>query len=86
MTPQTVFQWFAPPEFARVDLRQRARALWIVSWPFFAVVTVLLGIAVLVEPPTLVRRATTVVALAAIRCSTLMTFISGSYAISCRSQ
>jgi signal transduction histidine kinase len=62
MTPQSIFQWFAPPDFARVDLRHRARALWIVSWPFFAVVTVLLGIAVLVEPHTLVRRATTVAA------------------------
>jgi len=62
MTAQSIFQWFAPPEFARVDLRHRARALWIVSWPFFAVITVLLGIAALVEPHTLVRRATTVVA------------------------
>jgi signal transduction histidine kinase len=62
MTPQSIFQWFGPPEFARADLRHRARALWIVSWPFFAVVTVLLGIAVLVEPHTLVRRATTVAA------------------------
>lgn len=57
-----IFQWFAPPDFARADLRHRARALWIVSWPFFGVVTVLLGIAVLVEPHTLVRRATTIAA------------------------
>jgi signal transduction histidine kinase len=62
MTPQSIFQWFAPPEFARADLRHRARALWIVSWPFFIVVTVLLGIAVLVEPYTLARRATTIAA------------------------
>jgi signal transduction histidine kinase len=62
MTPQSIIQWFAPPEFARADLRHRARAFWIVSWPFFAVVTVLLAIAVLVEPQTLVRRATTVAA------------------------
>jgi signal transduction histidine kinase len=62
MTPQSIFRWFGPPEFARADLRHRARALWIVSWPFFAVVTVLLGIAVLVEPHTLVRRATTIAA------------------------
>ena len=60
MTPQSVFQWFAPPELPRSDLRQRARALWLVSWPFFAVVTVLLAIAVLVDPQTLVRRATTI--------------------------
>jgi signal transduction histidine kinase len=62
MTPQSIIQWFGPPEFARADLQHRARALWIVSWPFFAVVTVLLGIAVLVEPQTFVRRATTIVA------------------------
>ena len=62
MTPQLIFEWFAPPELARADLRHRARALWIVSWPFFAVVTVLLGIAVLVEPDTLARRATTIAA------------------------
>ena len=62
MTPQSIFQWFGPPEFARADLRYRARALWIVSWPFFVVVTMLLGIAVLVEPYTLVRRATTIAA------------------------
>jgi len=60
MTPQSIFHWFGPPEFARADLRHRARALWIVCWPFFVVVTVLLGIAVLVEPGTLARRATTV--------------------------
>jgi signal transduction histidine kinase len=33
-----------------------------VSWPFFAVVTALLGIAVVVDPHTLVRRATTIAA------------------------
>src|SRR5438270_13133395 len=62
MSSQSFFHWFAPPEYARTDLRRPARALWIVSWPFFAVVTVLLGIAVLVEPHTLARRATTVAA------------------------
>src|SRR4051812_19714100 len=62
MTPQLIFEWCAPPKLARADLRHRARALWIVSWPFFAVVTILLGIAVLIDPNTLVRRATTVAA------------------------
>jgi signal transduction histidine kinase len=62
MTTQSILQWFAPPELARADLRHRARALWMVSWPFFTVVAVLLGIAVLVEPHTLLRRATTVAA------------------------
>jgi signal transduction histidine kinase len=59
---QSIFRWFAPPELSRPDLRSRARALWIVSWPFFVVVTVVLGIAVLVEPHTLARRLTTIVA------------------------
>jgi signal transduction histidine kinase len=62
LTPQSIFRWFAPPELSRPDLRRRARALWIVSWPFFAVVTVVIGIAVLVEPHTLARRGTTVAA------------------------
>ena len=62
MTPQSIVQWFGPPEFARADLKFRARGLWIVSWPFFAVVAVLLGIAVLVDPHTLDRRITTVLA------------------------
>jgi signal transduction histidine kinase len=60
LTPQSIVQWFAPPELARPDLRQRARSLWILSWPLFVLVTVLLGIAVLVEPDTVARRATTV--------------------------
>jgi len=62
MTTQSIVRWFAPPEFARVDLRNSARALWIVSWPFFVVIAVLLGIGALVEPDTLMRRATTVAA------------------------
>ena len=48
------------------DLRRHARALWIVSWPFFAVVAAVLGIAVIVEPDTLMRRATTVAAVGAL--------------------
>jgi len=62
MTTQSIVQWFGPPEFARVDLRNRARALWIVSWPLLVVVAVLLALGVLVEPETLVRRATTLAA------------------------
>jgi signal transduction histidine kinase len=46
----------------RVDLRSHARALWLVSWPFFAVVAAVLGISVFIEPHTLARRATTVIA------------------------
>jgi signal transduction histidine kinase len=56
----SILNWFAPPHLSRPDLRRRARALWIVSWPFFAVVAVALTIAVLVEPETLVRRLTTI--------------------------
>jgi len=62
MNTPSIVHWFAPPRFASADLRHRARALWLVSWPFFAVVTVLLSIAVVVEPGTLARRATTVAA------------------------
>ena len=62
MTSPSIVRWFTPPELACPDLRQRARALWLATWPFFAVVTVLLGIAVLVEPETLPRRVTTVAA------------------------
>ncbi len=62
MTTQAIIHWFGPPEFARLDLRNRARALWIVSWPFFIVVAVVLGLAAIVEPETLVRRATTIAA------------------------
>jgi signal transduction histidine kinase len=62
MFAKEIFYWFAPPELPRADLRSRARALWIVSWPFFAVVAIALGIAVAVEPGTLARRAVTVAA------------------------
>jgi signal transduction histidine kinase len=62
MTTPSIVRWFAPPQFASADLRHRARALWLVSWPFFAVLTVLLAISVVVDPSTLTRRATTVAA------------------------
>ena len=57
-----ILHWFAPPEPARGELRSHARALWLVTWPFFAVVAAVLAAAVLVEPHTLARRATTVTA------------------------
>jgi signal transduction histidine kinase len=57
-----ILHWLAPPELLPNDLRRRARSLWIASWPFFVGVTAVLGIAVLVEPETMVRRATTVAA------------------------
>jgi signal transduction histidine kinase len=62
MISPSIVHWFGPPDLSPADLRNRARALWIVSWPFFAVVTVVLGIAVLVEPHTLGRRAVTIAA------------------------
>lgn len=52
--------WFSAPHLSRPDLRRRARSLWAVSWSFLAVVTAVLAIAVLVEPGTLARRATTI--------------------------
>lgn len=63
---KSLLGWFAPPELSRPDLRRRARSLWIVSWPFFAVVAIVLAIAVLVEPDTLARRATTIMAVGAL--------------------
>src|SRR6478752_8858584 len=66
LTPQSIVQWFAPPELPRPDLRERARSLWILSWPLFGVISVLLTIAVLVEPYTAGRRATTIIAVGAL--------------------
>src|SRR5688572_16870677 len=66
LTQRSVFGWFGPPDLAHPDLARRARSLWIVSWPFFAVVTVVLAVSVLVEPHTLARRATTVAAVGAL--------------------
>ena len=66
LSPWSILRWFAPPDLARSDLRRRARAVWIVSWPFFAVLTMVLGIAVLVEPHTLARRAITIAAVGAL--------------------
>lgn len=62
MTAQSIYRWFAPADLSRPDLSRRARALWIVSWPFFAVIVVMLAIGALVEPNTLGRRATTIAA------------------------
>ncbi len=59
-TRPLMFHWFAVPELSRADLQNSARALWIVSWPFVAIITAVLGIAVLVEPSTLARRAVTI--------------------------
>jgi signal transduction histidine kinase len=66
LIPQAIARWFAPPTLPHPDLRRHARALWIVSWPFFAVVAVVLGIAVLVEPQTLARRSVTVASVGAL--------------------
>ena len=52
--------WLAPPDLPRADLRRRARSLWLLSWPLFVVVAVLLTIAAGVEPGTGMRRATTI--------------------------
>jgi signal transduction histidine kinase len=66
MITQSIYRWFAPADLSPPDLQRHARALWIVSWPFFAVVVVMLGIGVIVEPHTLARRATTVAAVGAL--------------------
>src|SRR3982751_6495957 len=59
-----LLSWFAPPELPSLELRQKARSLWIVSWPFLAVVVAMLALAVMANPATLSRRATTVAAVA----------------------
>ena len=59
---RSTLRWFDVPHLATPALRRRARTVWMASWPFFGVVAVVLGIAVLVDPPTLARRATTVAA------------------------
>jgi signal transduction histidine kinase len=61
-----ILRWFGPPELPHPDLRRRAHALWIVSWPFFAVVTIVLAIAVAVEPDTFLRRLITISAVGAL--------------------
>ena len=66
VAPRSVFRWFGPPDLSHPDLRRGARALWVASWPFFAVVTVMLGVAVLLEPQTLGRRAITIAAVGAL--------------------
>ena len=66
MSSPAIVRWFGPPNLERPDLRRRAYALWLVSWPFFAVVAVVLSMAVLVEPGTLARRATTIGAVGAL--------------------
>lgn len=53
-------RWIAPPRLATRDLTRRAHTLWIIKWPFFAVVAVVLSIAVAVQPETLARRAITI--------------------------
>jgi len=66
VTQPSLFRWFAPPSLARPDLRRRAWALWIASWPFLAVVTLVLAGAVLVEPHTLARRSVTIAVVGAL--------------------
>lgn len=67
-------KWFGAPELPQPELRRHARTLWLVSWPFFAVVMALLTIGVIVEPATLARRATTIAAVGAL--TTLLHIIS----------
>ena len=59
-----MFSWFAPPLLTTPEATRRAHSLWVVSWPFLAVVAVILSIAVLVQPETLERRAVTISATA----------------------
>ena len=60
LSSSLILRWFAPPDLSQPDLRRAARALWNMSWPFIGVVTLLLGVAVLIEPDTLARRSVTI--------------------------
>ena len=60
LSPSLILRWFAPPDLSQPDLRRAAHALWKMSWPFIGVVTLLLGVAVLIEPDTLARRSVTI--------------------------
>ncbi len=62
MASTSMLQRSARFDLARIDRRGQARALSIVSWRVFIVLTVLLGFGVLLEPETLVRRAITLAA------------------------
>jgi signal transduction histidine kinase len=67
-SPQAVLRWFSIPDLPRPDLQRHARALWLVSWPLLAIVVISLAAAVLVEPSTFARRATTAAAVAVLVC------------------
>lgn len=66
LTASLIPRWFSPPNLSEPDLRRRAHALWMMSWPFAGLVTLLLGVAVLIEPDTLGRRAITITSLSAV--------------------
>ncbi|MEO7454924.1 MAG: hypothetical protein ABIY52_01585, partial [Gemmatimonadaceae bacterium] len=56
-----VFRWFAPPRLAALESTRRARALWRVSWSFFAVIAVLLTALSLATPQLIARRLASIV-------------------------
>src|SRR4051812_45492712 len=64
MMMPSMLRWFAPPDLLRPEPRRRARALWLMSWPFLAIVASVLAVAVVVDPATIWRRAITVTAVA----------------------
>src|SRR4051812_38401429 len=51
-----ITRWFSPPRLSTLDGTRRARALWRVSWSFFAVLAVLLMAVSFATPDLLPRR------------------------------
>jgi len=60
-TLDPIVRWFSPPLPASTPSARRARALWMVSWSFFGVLTVLLAAAIAVTPATFARRGTSII-------------------------
>jgi len=56
-----IVQWFGSPHLASTPSARRARALWMISWSFFGVLTIVLATMIVATPETLVRRGTSIV-------------------------
>ncbi|MGH7680213.1 MAG: histidine kinase dimerization/phospho-acceptor domain-containing protein, partial [Gemmatimonadaceae bacterium] len=61
-----IIRWFAPPVLPSRESTRRAHALWMLAWPSFVVLAVLLSISIAASPDKLVRRATTIVVVGAL--------------------
>lgn len=55
-----IMRWLSPPVLSTAGTTRRARAFWTVAWSFFALLTALLGAAILATPETAARRGTSI--------------------------